>query len=211
MGDNQKGHSQKDQPKPTVRLGPCTLEGTLIRLEPLRERHTDALTTAAGKLDWGWFLTPLHTRLDVEKRISNGLVAEAKDEAYAFAVITKKDDLVVGSTSYLHVAAEHRKVEIGSTWYTTDTQGTKVNPECKYLLLKHAFEDWGAERVQFTTDANNLRSQRAIVKLGAKLEGKLRSERRRSDGSMRDSMIYSIIPSEWPVVKEGLLDRINSP
>ena len=170
-----------------------------------------AMMGAAGKLDWGWFLRPLHTKADVYKRISDGLIAEGKDEAYAFAVITKKDGRVVGSTSYLQVAAEHRRVEIGSTWYTTDTQGTKVNPECKYLLLRHAFEDWDAERVQFTTDANNLHSQRAILKLGARLEGQLRSDKRRSDGSMRDSMIYSIIASEWPAVREGLLVRINGP
>ena len=166
---------------------------------------------AAEKLDWGWFLRPLHRRADVDKRIFDGLRAEGEDEAYAFAVLTKKDNQVVGSTSYLQVVAEHKRTEIGSTWYTSDTQGTKVNPESKYLLLRHAFEDWGAERVQFTTDANNLRSQHAILKLGAKFEGKLRSDRRRRDGSMRDSMVYSIIANEWPTVREGLVARINGP
>jgi N-acetyltransferase len=201
----------QDQPRPTERLGPCVLEGTFVRLEPLREGHTAALTAAAEKLDWGWFLRPLHTKADVDKRISDGLRAEGEGEAYTYAVITKKDGRVVGSTSYLRVAAAHKAVEVGSTWYTSDTQGTKVNPECKYLLLRHAFEDWGAERVQFTTDANNLRSQHAILKLGAKFEGKLRSDKRRSDGSMRDSMVYSIIANEWPAVREGLLTRINGP
>jgi len=108
----------------------------------------------------------------------------------------------VGSTSYLQLAALHKRVEIGSTWYTTDVQGTKVNPECKYLLMRHAFEDWGAERVQFTTDANNLHPQRAILKFGAEYEGKLRRDKRRPDGSMRDSMIYSIVANEWPAVRE---------
>ena len=156
-------------------------------------------------------MSPLHTRADVDKRISDGLKAEGKDEAYAFAVVTKKDGRVVGSTSYLQVAAEHKRTEVGSTWYTLDTQGTEVNPECKYLLLRHAFEDWGAERVQFTTDANNLRSQHAILKLGAKFEGMLRSDKKRTDGSMRDSMIYSVIRNEWPMVREGLLARIRDP
>jgi len=209
-GDSRRSNLQ-NQPLPTSRLGPRVLEGTLVRLEPLREGHAAALMAAAKKLDWGWFLRPLHTKADVDKRIFDGLVAEDEDEAYAFAVITKKDGRVVGSTSYFHVAAEHKRVEIGSTWYTTDTQGTKVNPECKYLLLRHAFEDWAAERVQFTTDANNLRSQHAILKLGAKFEGKLRSDRRRSDGSMRDSMVYSIIASEWPAARERLLARISDP
>ena len=182
----------------------------MVRLEPLREGHAAALAAAAEELDWGWFLRPLHTKTDIDKRISDGLEAENKDEAYAFAVVTK-DGRVVGSTSYLQVAAEYKRVEIGSTWYTQDAQGTKVSPECKYLLLRHAFEDWDAERVQFTTDANNLRSQRAILKLGAKFEGMLRSDKRRMDGSMRDSMIYSITTSEWPGVRERLLARIGNP
>jgi RimJ/RimL family protein N-acetyltransferase len=183
----------------------------VVRLEPLREEHATAIFAAAEKLDWGWFLRPLRTRADVDKRISDGLEAEHRNEAYAFAVLSKKDGQVVGSTSYLQVAAQHKRTEIGSTWYISDAQGTKVNPECKYPLLRHAFEDWGAERVQFTTDANNLRSQRAILKLGAKFEGKLRSDKRRADGSMRDSMVYSIITGEWPAVREGLLTRINGP
>lgn len=213
MSDSPRGsgYDWHDQPRPTERLGPCVLEGTLVRLEPLRQWHAAQLLVATGKLDWGWFLNPLHTKADVDKRIADGLRAEREDEAYAFVVITKKDDRVVGSTSYLHVTFEHKRAEIGSTWYTLDTQGTKVNPECKYLLLRHAFEDWGAERVQFTTDANNVRSQRAILKLGATFEGKLRRDKRRSDGSMRDSMVYSIITSEWPAIREGLLTRINSP
>ena len=211
MSNNHNGSNLQNQLGPTERLGSSVLQGSLVRLEPLHEGHAAALAAAAQKLDWGWFLKPLRTRSDIDKRISDGLKAESKDEAYVFAVIMKKDGQVVGSTSYLQVAAEHKRAEIGSTWYTSDTQGTKVNPECKYLLLKHAFEDWGAERVQLTTDANNLRSQRAILKLGAKFEGKLRSDKRRPDGSMRDSMVYSIIASEWPTIREGLLARINTP
>ena len=211
MSNDHIKSNLQNQLGPTERLGPCVLEGRVVRLEPLRQEHAATLTAAAQKLDWGWFLRPLLTKSDVDKRISDGLKAESKDEAYAFVVIAKKDGQVVGSTSYLQVAAEHKRAEIGSTWYTSDTQGTKVNPECKRLLLRHAFDDWGAERVQFTTDANNLRSQRAILKLGAKFEGKLRSDKRRSDGSMRDSLVYSIIASEWPAVREGLLARINSP
>ena len=201
----------QDKPELIGRLGPCVLEGTLVRLEPLREEHAIALTAAAQKLDWGWFLKPLHTKADVDKRIAEGLEAEGEDRAYTFAVIAKKEGRVIGSTSYLQVTAEHKRVEIGSTWYTQDMQGTKINPESKYLLLRHAFEDWGAERVQFTTDAYNLRSQHAILKLGAKFEGTLRSDKRRSDGSMRDSMVYSVITREWPSIRDGLLTRINNP
>jgi RimJ/RimL family protein N-acetyltransferase len=117
---------------------------------------------------------------------------------------------VVGSTSYFGIVPKHKSAEIGYTWYSSDSQGTVVNPECKFLLLKHAFEDWGAVRVQLRTDANNAHSQRAILKLGAKFEGKMRNQGIRQDGSVRDSMLYSIIPGEWPMVKKGLETRIQT-
>ena len=159
----------QDRPRPTERLGPCVLEGSLVRLDPLREGHAVALLDATEKLDWGWFLVPLRTKADIDKRISDGLRAEGNDEAYAFAVITKKDGRVVGSTSYLQVAAPHKRAEIGSTWYTSETQGTKVNPECKYLLLRHAFEDWGAESVpnmQYSSWAPNSKGSCEATKEG---------------------------------------------
>lgn len=146
---------------------------------------------------------------DVRKRIAEGLAAEERGESYIFAVRDKRSDKIVGSTSYFGIVSRHKRVEIGSTWYATTAQGTTVNPEYKYLLLKHAFEDWGARRVQFTTDVNSLRSQRAILKLGAKSEGTLRSHAMRADGSMRDSLVYSIIPDEWPTIREALLARIH--
>jgi RimJ/RimL family protein N-acetyltransferase len=121
----------------------------------------------------------------------------------------RKNNEVVGSTSYIQVDSEQKTAEIGSTWYIPAAQGTKVNPECKYLLMRHAFEDWGAIRIQFVTDVNNLHSQRAILKLGAKFEGKLRSHKIREDGSTRDSMVYSIIACEWPSVRDKLLARVG--
>ena len=191
-------------------LGPCFLEGQNLRLEPLRQEHGDALFEAAQRMEWGWFLYPLRTRQDVAMKIGSALESERNNEGYAFAVRMKKDGRIVGSTSYLGVEAKHKRVEIGSTWYLPKVQGTVVNPECKYLLLKHAFEDWGAVRVQFTTDANNVHSQNAILKLGAKYEGKLRNHGMRPDGSTRDAMVYSIVPKEWPEVKAGLLARIHT-
>ena len=149
-------------------------------------------------------------RDDVDRRIANGLKAEGRNKEYVFAVVLKRDHMVVGSTSYFGIVPKHKTTEIGYTWYSPDVWGTAVNPECKLLLLKHAFEDWGAVRVQLRTDANNAHSQRAILKLGAKFEGKLRNQGIRPDGSIRDSMLYSIIPSEWPTVKRGLEARIES-
>jgi len=194
-------------------LGPCTLEGRFVRLEPLRARHAAALIEAGRGLDWAWMLGPLRSRQDVDRRIADGLQAEERNEEYAeyaFAVMLRRDGRVVGSTSYLAIVPKHRRAEIGSTWYSPDVWGTAVNPECKFLLLKHAFEDWGAVRVQLGTDANNAHSQRAILKLGAKFEGKLRNHGVRRDGSVRDAMLYSIISSEWPSVKKGLEERIES-
>ncbi len=146
----------------------------------------------------------------MEKRIRNCLDSEAEDEEYAFAVITRADREIIGSTAYLSVVSRHKRVEIGSTWYLPELRGTFVNPECKFLLLQHAFEDWHAVRVQLGTDSRNIQSQRAISKLDAKLEGKLRNYGIRPDGRPRDSMLYSIIDSEWEDVKSRLLARIKT-
>jgi len=155
-------------------------------------------------------LEPLLSRESVVQRIAGRLKAEERGEEYAFAVFLKRDNRVIGSTAYLQVFPKRKIGEIGSTWYSPDLWGTVVNPECKFLLLKHAFEDWGAIRIQLATDVNNAHSQRAILKLGAKFEGKLRSLGFRADGSIRDTMLYSIISSEWPAVKKGLEARIDS-
>jgi RimJ/RimL family protein N-acetyltransferase len=191
------------------KLGPCTLEGRFVRLEPLRRNHADALVEAGAKLDWALMLYPLLSREDVEKRIDNGVQAEAEDEEYAFAVVLKRHGQIVGSTSYMMVVSRHKRVEIGSTWYLPEMQGTAVNPECKFLLLRHAFEDWGAVRVQLGTHVKNVHSQRAILKLGATFEGRLRNYGIMPDGKARDSLLYSIIASEWPDVKSKLLSRIE--
>ncbi len=195
---------------PDKNLGPSVLEGRFVRLEPLRANHLDGLADAAEKIDWSLFLYPLNSRKDVEDRIKKTPQYEANDEEYPFAVITKKDGKIVGSTAYLTVVSRHKRVEIGSTWYLPEMRGTFVNPECKFLLLQHAFEDWHAVRVQLGTDARNIQSQRAISKLGAKFEGRLRNYGIRPDGRPRESMLYSIIDSEWENVKSSLLARIKS-
>jgi N-acetyltransferase len=191
-------------------LGPTMLEGRFVRLEPLRANHAEALWEVARGMDWGWMLGALRSREDLDRRIEETLSAEDKQAQYGFAVFLKKENRVVGSTSYLDVAPKRKIAEIGSTWYSSDVQGTVVNPECKYLLLKHAFEDWDAIRVQLGTDIRNVHSQRGILKLGAKFEGRLRNHGIRLDGSIRDTMLYSIIAEEWPTVKKGLEARIDS-
>jgi N-acetyltransferase len=188
-------------------LGPCTLEGRFVRLEPLRPNHAPALWEVARVMDWGWMLGPLRSKQDVERRITDGL--KLGGEEYAFAVFLKQDNRIIGSTAFLGVFPKRKIAEIGSTWYLPALWGTVVNPECKFLLLRHAFEDWGANRVQLATDVKNVHSQRAILKLGAKFEGRLRNHAIRPDGSIRDTMMYSIISSEWPTVKKGLEARVE--
>jgi N-acetyltransferase len=190
-------------------LGPCVLDGRFVRLEPLRRRHLNALTIAAGKLDWGWALSPLRSKKDVEERIGFAVEMERKSQEYVSAVILKKEDRPIGSTSYFGIVPKHKRLEIGYTWYEQNLWGTQVNPESKFLLLQHAFDDWHANRVQLSTDVNNIHSQKAIMKLGAKYEGKLRSHAIRRDGSIRDTMLYSITASDWPNVKSTLQSRID--
>ncbi len=191
-------------------LGPCTLDGRFVKLEPLRHEHADELAEVAAKLDSSLMLNPLRSREDVEKRIFSGIEKEQRDEEYAFAVVLKSDGRLVGSTAYLAVSSRHKRAEVGSTWYSPEFQGTFVNPECKFLLLRHAFEDWGAVRMQLGTDVRNVHSQRAILKLGAKLEGRLRNYGIRPDGKPRDTMLYSIISTEWLEVRSRLISRINA-
>jgi len=146
-------------------------------------------------------------------------MAWVRREEFAFVVRLKPgsgleanpgSEGVVGSTRYMDIQQAHKGLEIGWTWYSPRVQSTAVNPECKLLLMKHAFEDWGAIRVQLKTDIRNERSQRAILKLGAKFEGRLRNHRIRRDGTLRYSMMYSVTKDEWPAVKEGLVARIES-
>lgn len=192
-------------------LGPCVLEGKFVRLEPLRQEHAQALFEATKLTDWQWTLSAVRSREEVDRRIAEGLEAEAKGDAYAFAVELKDGGRVIGSTSYLTISSKHRRAEIGSTWYVKEVWGTVVNPECKYLLLRRAFEDWGAVRIQLVTDINNAHSHRAILKLGARQEGTLRNYGVFPNGTPREAVhIYSIIASEWPGVKSQLEVRIRS-
>lgn len=199
------GQSSLKYPLP----GPCTLDGRFVRLEPLRENHIEAIWEATREIDWRLTLHPLGSREAVAQIIRDGIKAEERNEEYAFAVVVKSENRVVGSTAYLSVVSHHRRLEIGSTWYAKDARGTAVNPECKLLLLKHTFEDWHAVRVQLGTHVDNVHSQRAILKLGAKFEGGLRSHGIMPDGTVRDALLYSITAAEWPEVKARLLDRLH--
>jgi RimJ/RimL family protein N-acetyltransferase len=181
------------------------LIGTVVRLEPLSVEHVPDLTAAAAYDEiWTW-TGP--ARMD-----DRDAVAAYVDDAVAdpgrvpFAVVV--DGRAVGSSSYLDIDLSVGGIEVGHTWYTPSVWQSAVNPECKLLLLGHAFEELGAGRVTLKTDGRNARSQAAIRKLGARYDGTLRHHRRRPDGSIRDTACFSVLATEWPGVRAGLLDRI---
>jgi RimJ/RimL family protein N-acetyltransferase len=196
---------------PPPALGPCTLEGRNIRLVPLHEAHADGLLQAAQHEEiWAWMSATPTSMAALREWLAAAFRAQAAGLEYAFTVVRMEDGRVLGSTRYMEVQAAHRGLEIGWTWYEPAVWGTLVNPEAKYLLLRHAFESWGAIRVQLKTDLRNLRSQAAIARLGAVREGVLRQHRIRRDGTRRDSVMFSIIDREWPAVKAGLEGRLNA-
>jgi len=192
----------------TTDLGPVILKGEHIILEPIANEHSVGLLEAGAGLDWAWMsskLTDLHI---IHKCIEETLSAQKRGEEYAFTVREISSGKIIGSTRYMDTHPKSLGTEIGWTWYSPSVWGTLVNPECKLLLLEHAFDDWGAIRVQLKTDDKNVHSQRAILKLGAKFEGKLRNHRIRPDGTIRHTMMYSITNEEWPEVKYSLRKRI---
>jgi RimJ/RimL family protein N-acetyltransferase len=190
-------------------LGPITLTGKHIRLEPMRPGHAAGLLEAGRSEEiWTWLPSKPFTPESMDRWISKARDAETQGREYPFVVVRLSDQRVIGSTRYLDVQEEDRTTEIGWTWYATETWGGVVNPEAKFLLMRHAFEDWHAIRVALKTDVKNLHSQAAIKKLGARYEGTLRNQRIRRDGSFRDTVIFSIIDGEWPAAKARLEERL---
>lgn len=190
-------------------LGPITLTGRHIRLEPMRLGHAAGLLEAGRSDDvWTWLPAKPSTPESMDRWISRTLGSEAQGREYPFVVVRLADQRIIGSTRYLDVQEEDRTTEIGWTWYAPETWGSVVNPEAKFLLMRHAFEDWHAIRVALKTDVKNVHSQAAIKKLGASYEGTLRNQRIRRDGSFRDTVLFSIIDSEWPDAKARLERRL---
>lgn len=191
-----------------MNVQPIRLEGPSLILEPLTVGHVAELWPKYDPelfrhtLDW-----PRDNGLEAfADWIRDGI---ARPGALLFLMRSRPEMETVGTTGYLEIRPQHRGLEIGRTVIFPSHQGTRVNPESKYLLLRHAFEDLGAERVQFKTDVHNLHSQRAIEKLGAQREGVLRRYQIRANGFVRDTMVFSIIAEEWPGVKARLEERLG--
>ena len=191
---------------------PVTLTGKLVRLEPLTMEHAGDLYDAGGDAAiWRYLPQPGFTDPEGAQAWVRQCLAEVSGGGrVAFAVVDLATDRAIGSTSYLDIDRSHRALEIGWTWYGTAWQRTGVNTECKYLLMRHAFEDHSARRVCLKTDHRNTRSRQAILRLGAVEEGTWRNHRIAWDGVDRHSVFYSVIDSEWPDIKrrlEGFMQR----
>ncbi len=187
---------------------PAVLNGKHIRLEPLEPQHYAALYDALEPEIFG--LMPQDPTRNKTKTLAEFVAQlEWPSTRMPFVVILQESGEIVGSSSFFATDLANKGVEIGGTWYKKSVQGTFVNPESKYLLLELAFEVWNVLRVQLKTHHLNLQSQRAIEKLGAIREGILRNHMIYEDGSLRHSVMYSILPEEWEGVKKGLLERIK--
>ncbi len=189
---------------------PGALAGRLITLEPLGLEHVDGLADASrdGDLSAIWFsvvAAPDEMRADVERRMQ----AAAEKRMYQFAVRRNDSGQIIGMTGYMSLDHEVPRAEIGFTWFGRSAQGSGANPESKLLLMRHAFEVWDCAAVEFSTDLHNHRSREAILRLGAKQDGILRSYRRQARGYLRDLVMFSIIAAEWPAVSLALEDRVR--
>ncbi|MEH0153527.1 GNAT family protein [Limibacter armeniacum] len=186
-------------------FGQITLDGEKVSLSPLNTTHREALMEAAadGKL-WELWFTSVPSEEGVDNYILSALKAWENNKAHPFVVKDKQSGKVIGSTRYCNADPDNRRLEIGFTWYAQSYQRTGVNTECKYLLLKYAFEALDCIAVEFKTNWHNHRSKTAIQRLGAKQDGILRNHRINADGSLRDTVIYSITREEWVNVKKSL-------
>lgn len=187
-------------------VNPVTLTGRFVRLEPMTEAHIPALAEiGAGQDFWNFMLYgDMKTADDMFNWVRDILSRAEKGSDQPFVAVHLASGQVAGATRYLNIMPKDRGLEIGGTWYGLEFQRTAVNTECKYLLLKHAFETLGAIRVQLKTDLRNERSQRAIERLGAVREGVLRNHMILPDGTVRHSVFYSILDAEWEGVKRNL-------
>jgi len=192
-------------------IEPVTLTGSKVILEPLSLKHKDGLVEAVkdGEL-WKLWFTSVPSPDKVEDYIKKALDMRENAGAMPFTVIEMETNKVIGCTRYFNVDEENHRLEIGYTFYAKSYQRTAINTESKYLLLSHAFERLDAIAVEFRTHWHNLKSRAAIARLGAKQDGVLRNHTRSADGVYRDTVVFSIINSEWPAVRQALRFKMET-
>lgn len=192
-----------------MRFEPVELEGGHVRLEPLSERHRQGLCDAIadGEL-WNLFVTSVPHPSRIDEFLNNAREAYESGDGLAFATIDRATGRVAGSTRFMRASPANRRVEIGHTFLGNAWRRTGANTEAKLLMLTHAFDALDLNRVEFLTDYLNDRSRRAILRLGAKEEGILRCHMVMPNGRVRDSVLYSIVRSEWPGIKQHLCAKL---
>jgi RimJ/RimL family protein N-acetyltransferase len=190
-------------------LAPIVLENAFVRLEPLRLDHADDLATLTiGTGITRWFPEPLETRTILDRYVAEG-VAQAENGAALPFVIVDSLGRVAGCTRYMNIAAEHKRLEIGSTFVGAPWQRSAINTAAKLLLLEHGFERLGCIRIELKTDSRNMKSRNAILRIGAREEGTFRRHVICSDGRQRDTVYFSILADEWPDIKARLTARLG--
>jgi RimJ/RimL family protein N-acetyltransferase/ribosomal protein S18 acetylase RimI-like enzyme len=191
-------------------LSPVTLEGRHVRLEPLSEDHHDALSEVGLDAElWRWIPTRVTSPEEMSGYIRSALKDQGAGTALPFATIDVGTGRAIGSTRYMNIDMANRRVEIGATWIARPRQRSAVNTEAKFLMLRHAFETLNCVRVELKTDALNLKSRNAILRLGAREEGIFRRHVLTWSGRYRDTVYFSILDSEWPAVKANLESKLE--
>ncbi len=186
---------------------PISLEGSIVRLDPIRREHAEMFwDVATDHLDsiFQWIPYRMQTSEDFQRLVEKAFHEQEDGESVVFATVERSSGRVIGSTRFMNIDRANRRVEIGSTWIAPAWQRTAVNTEAKYLMLRHAFDVWKCFRVELKTDALNQKSRNAILRIGAKEEGTLRRHVLTWTGRVRDSVYFSILDSEWPEVKAKL-------
>ena len=193
-------------------MQPITLSGRFATLEPLEQHHLPGIIEAAsdGKL-WTLFFTTVPNPDNIQTWFDIAIGLQKEGKALPFVIRENFSGNIVGSTRYCNVDAANKRLEIGYTWYAKRVQRTAINTECKLMLLRHAFEDLHCNAVEFRTDWFNQPSQRAIERLGAKRDGVLRNHTILPNGRVRDTVVYSILDSEWNGVRQNLTFKLERP
>jgi RimJ/RimL family protein N-acetyltransferase len=191
-------------------IEPVTLEGERVRLRPLMLDDVPALAAIGTDEDtWRWIPTQVRNETEMREYVDTALVFQARGSALPFVIVDKVSGKVAGCTRFGNIEKAHKRLEIGWTWLGPAFRRSHVNTEAKFLLFQHAFESLGMNRVELKTDALNERSRAAILRLGAKQEGILRSHMVTWSGRLRDTVYFSVIAPEWPAVKAALWARMH--
>lgn len=191
---------------------PVVLEGEAVRLEPLRPDHLARFIEIGTGTDiFKWYAHPVQTAEDMRAFVGTALAEQAAGITVPFATVARAKDLVIGSTRFANIDHANRRLEIGWTWIAPDWQRSAINTEAKLLMMRHAFEVWGANRVEFKTDSFNDRSRAALRRIGATEEGTLRNHMVTASGRLRHSVMFSVIREEWPAVRTALEAKLARP